>query len=305
MGMLDRINRGVQVKPDLILIYGTDGVGKTTFAAQAPKPIFLGVENGSDAFDVARFPKLSSISEAITAVRELIDQAHEFKTLVIDSVDWLETLLHKEICKKYSVTNIAEAAKGYGKGYLEALAWWDDFRVLLDELREKKKMNIILIGHAEVGQFNDPKEQTTYDRYRIKLNEKASSLLREWVDCIFFATFEIFTKKDENKKVRAYGEGARIMYTERRPGFDAKNRKSLPFDLPLGWEDYENACKTSVPNTDNLVNQIKEMLKEVKDEELAKTVAQHTEKHKASPTNLEAIINRLRVRLEGQEQEKE
>lgn len=298
MSMLKNITKGIQVKPALILIYGPDGVGKTTFAAQSPKPIFLGAESGSDALDVARFPKLRSIEDATTAVRELIDQQHEFLTLVVDSVDWLETLLHKDICKKYSVTNIAEAAKGYGKGYLEAMTWWDSFRTLLDELREKKKMHIILIGHADIGPFNDPNAQATYDRYKVKLHEKSSGLLREWVDCIFFANYETFTKKDDTKKMRAYGEGARVMYTERRPGFDAKNRKSLPFQLPLGWEDYEAASQAARPNAENLVNQIMEMVKEVTDEELAKVVVETVEKSKTDVAKLEAILNRVRVRLE-------
>ena len=298
MSMLKNVNKGVLVKPDLILLYGPDGVGKTTFAAQAPNPIFLGAEGGSDALDVARFPKIVTTAQAVQAVHELTAESHDYKTLVIDSVDWMEHLLHRDICKKHNVASIELASGGYGKGYIEGFNWWNEFKDHLDDLREKRKMNVILIGHADISTFNDPNTQSTYERYQLKLHKKSSALLREWVDCVFFANFEIFTKK-EDRTTRAFGDGGRVMYTERRPGFDAKNRKSLPFSLPLGWDDYCNAARSSVPTCENIVNQIMEIIKEVEDPELSKAIIETTNKSANNLTKLEAILNRVRIRLEN------
>lgn len=298
--MLSQISKGVVKKPHKILIYGTDGVGKTTFGSQAPKAIFLGPEGGSDDLDVARFPKINSVAEAKQAVRELIEAKHDYQTLVIDSVDWLEIQLFKDICIEHKVKTIERADGGYGKGYVQAFNWWSEFTSLLDDLRDTRKMNIILIGHSDIITFNDPNTQSTYERYQVKLHKKSSALLREWVDCVFFANFKVITKKDDknDKKSRAFGDGLRVMYTERRPGFDAKNRKGLPEELELSWTAYEAALQVSRPDAANLVNQINEMIKELTDQELVEKIKETVEKSKEHVPTLEAIINRIRIRLE-------
>ena len=103
-------------------------------------------------------------------------------------------------------------------------------------------MHVLLIGHAQIKSFQDPELPTAYDRYQLKINDKAAALVREAADAVLFARFETELVKT-NGKTRARGEGNRIMYTESRPGWDAKNRFNLPFVLPLDWKVFGDAIR--------------------------------------------------------------
>lgn len=292
--MLSQVTKGKIKKPHMILLFGIDGVGKSTFAAQAPNPIFLGSEDGSNNLDVARFPTPAKWADIEKAVSELTTEKHDYKTLVIDSADWIEPLLHQEICVRHGAKSIELAAGGYGKGYVEAVTEWQKFCKSLAKLRDERGMNVIIIAHSEVVKFNDPYTQTEYDRYQLKLYKKSSALLREFVDCVLFANFEIFSKKDGQKQ-RHFADGARVLYTERRPGFDAKNRLGLPFQIPLSWDDFETAISPLTKSA--LMDSIEAMLAEVKDEDLKNKVFETIKKAGDNLLQLEAIKNRLSVRL--------
>jgi hypothetical protein len=239
MGFLERVESGKKQKPYFVLIYGPDGVGKSTFGADAPNPIFLCAESGTNHLDVNRFPEPQTFQNVLDMVSELDTSKHNYKTLVVDSLDWLEPLVWKQVCDAGDKKNIEEF--GYGKGYVLALSEWQKLIAKLKDLRES--MNIVLIGHAEVKTFQDPVLNNGYDRYQLKLNQKAAALFREAVDAVLFATYEVFTRKD-GQKTRAFGEGARIIFTERRPGHDAKNRMGLPYQIPLSWEDFTESSES-------------------------------------------------------------
>ncbi len=297
MSLLERATKGKIKKPHLVLIYGVDSVGKSTFGAQAPSPIFLGSEEGTNNLDVTRFPYVGTWAEVNAAISELTNDKHNHKSLVIDSLDWLEPILHRTICERHNAKSIELAAGGYGKGYVEALGEWQQFISSLSKLRDTRGMNIILIAHSEVIKFNDPQMQSEYDRYQLKLYKKAAALFREYVDSVLFANFEIFTKKDSGK-TRAFGDGARVLYTERRPGFDAKNRFGLPYQMPLSWEDYDKATQNSKPDDPKYLKEcIATMLEGVKDAALKEVVMKTVEDAKNDGKQLEAIKNRLAVRL--------
>lgn len=297
MAFLEKVSKGKIKKPHLVLVYGTDSVGKSTFGSQAPNPIFLGTEDGTNNLDVARFNNITSWDDVIKATNELISDKHDFKSLVIDSLDWLEPILHRMICERHNVKSIELASGGYGKGYIEALGEWQKFIGMLSQLREKRGMNVVMIAHSQVIRFSDPSTQSEYDRYELKLYKKSAALFREYVDSVLFANFEIFSKKD-NGKTRAYGDGARVLFTERRPGFDAKNRFGLPFQLPLSWSDYEMAIESAKPNDPEvLLQSIIAMVAEITDDELKKKVMETVEKSKTDGKQLEAIKNRLAIRL--------
>ena len=152
----------------------------------------------------------------------------------------VEPLIWKAVCDEGKVETIEQYARGYGKGYVRPLDLWCTLLKELSVLNDK--MHVLLIGHAQIKSFQDPELPSAYDRYQLKINDKAAALVREAADAVLFARFETELVKT-NGKTRAYGEGNRIMYTESRPGWDAKNRFNLPFVLPLDWKVFGDAIR--------------------------------------------------------------
>jgi len=297
MNLLSQVKRGRLKKPILTLVYGPDGVGKSTFGADAPNAIFLGPEKGTASLDVARFPSPTNFKQVMHAIEELNSAEHEYQTLVIDSLDWIEPLVWDQVCNDAGKSNIEEVGGGYGKGYVAANKVWLEMIGKLSRLQETRGMNIILIAHSQVKTFQDPQTQSGYDRYQLKLNEKAGALFREFVDSVLFANYEVFTKKDGGR-TRAFGDGARVLFTERRPSFDAKNRLGLPFQIPLSFDEFVKSCEAGQPEDPELIKKnIEELLSQVKDPELKSRVMEAVEKASQDSTKLEKIQNRLRSRL--------
>lgn len=295
MSFLQKITSGKVEKPFLILIYGTDGVGKTSFAAQAPKPVFLGPEKGNSLLDVSRFPTPKSFGDVQNMILEMTTAKHEFKTLVIDSLDWIEPLIWEAVCKENGANSIENVGGGYGKGYAFAIQKWMLMRDALDNLRETKGLNIILIAHSHIKTFQDPQNNTAYDRHQLKLNDKAAALWREFVDTVLFATFEVHTKGDD-KKAKAYGDGSRVMFTERRPAFDAKNRLGLPFRLALSFAELVSASSTPRSPQD-AQNAITGLLANVTDQSLKEKVTKAMTDAGTDLQKLQNIENKLKTML--------
>jgi len=298
MSFLQQVTKGKIVSPHLILIYGTDGVGKSTFASEAPAPIFIGPEDGTKNLDVARMPQPKIYTDISTQIAELYKESHKFQTLVIDSIDWIEPLIWEHVCKVEGVKSLEKVGGGYGKGYVEAQLVWRDLVSDLQALQSRTAMNVILVGHSFVKPFHDPEANESYDRYQIKMNDKASAVLREFVDVVLFTNFEVATKKDDgSKKAKAYGDGTRVMYTERRPAFDAKNRIGLPFKMSLSWKEYEkHASRPADPK--GLETQIKKGALNL-DKEMQKKVADAVVRAGSDPNKLNKILNRIETLQEN------
>lgn len=238
---LAAVTRGTIDRPLRVVLYGVEGIGKSTFGADAPAPIFLGAEDGTGHLDVARFPQPRTWADAIDALRVLHTEPHDYRTLVVDTVDWLEPLCWRAVCDAARKPDIE--AFGYGKGYLAALEEWRRFVHGLDALRAKG-MTVVLLAHALVRPFRNP-EGEDYDRYTLKVNEKAAGLLREWADAVLFANYQSFGAKQQNGRAKNIGTGARTLYTTHRPAADAKNRWSLPDELAMGWRPFADALAES------------------------------------------------------------
>lgn len=253
MSKLDRVVKGRIMRPVLILVYGPDGVGKSSFGSKAPKPIFFGPESGTDHLDVCRYPEPRNWKDVLDGLDDLIKTPHDYHSLVVDSLDWIEPLLFAQIIHDDAkgAKTIETACGGYGKGYVEAeKRWKDEFIERLNMLRAHRKMNIILVAHSDVVNFPDPQSQTEYKRYELKLNKRASAKFREWVDAVLFITFQTFIKKDrDTNKVTTFGMGDRVMLTEKRPAYDAKNRYGLDHELPLEWDELVAAIKRGQPES--------------------------------------------------------
>jgi hypothetical protein len=229
-------------KPPRIIIHGDPGVGKTTFAACAPAPVIIQTEDGLGNLDVTAFPLAKTFEEVLEAIGSLYSEQHEFQTLVVDSLDWLEPLVWNKVCREHKVASIE--ALGYGKGYVEALTWWRQFYEGITALRDEKGMVVIMTAHSQIVHVEDP-SLPAYDSHDLKLHKRASALAEEFADVILYAAVQTNTVTEDsgfnNKRVRATTTGARVMHTVGQPAFLAKNRYSLTSPLPLAWEAFAGA----------------------------------------------------------------
>lgn len=242
MSMLQNLIRKSEIKPPRVLIHGVAGIGKTTFSAMAPAPVGILTEDGMGTLECDHFPLANTFDEVMASISALYSEDHNFQTVFVDSVDWLEPLVWAKVCAENKWKNIEDA--GFGKGYVAALEYWREYLEGLNALRNDKGMAVIQIAHTEIKRFESP-ETDPYDRYVIKLHSRASALLQEHSDIVLFANYRISTVKSDagfNKKTtRAVGNGDRVLYTSERPSFLAKNRYNLPDSMPLDWNAFAAA----------------------------------------------------------------
>jgi hypothetical protein len=232
-----------------VLIYGTHGIGKSTFGACAPKPVFIPTEDGLQDIECDAFPLAESYDAVMQATYELATEPHDFKSLVIDSVDWLERLVWKAVCEEKGKADIQEI--GYGKGFEFAVSRWNELLKLLERCNIEREMLVILTGHAKVEKFNNP-ETEPYDRFVPRLHKSAAAIVQEWCDEVLFANYKVYTKDTDlgfdKVRTRGISSGDRVLRTTERPAHLAKNRLGLPEEIPLAFASYwEFAEKKSAP----------------------------------------------------------
>lgn len=237
---LDRVIRGRQPRPRRLCVYGVHGVGKSSLGASAPKPIFIQTEDGLGDVDCDKFPLATSFEDVMDAITELYEDAsHCYSSVVLDSLDWAERLIHPVVCRDRGVENIEDI--GFAKGYVYALDRWREILDGLDALRLERGMTVILLAHAKVEKFANP-ETESYDRMVPRLNKHASALIQEWCDEVLFATYRVHVKQTDEgfgrKGTKGIGSGERVLRTTERPAHAAKNRLGLPDELPLSWDAY-------------------------------------------------------------------
>lgn len=222
-----------------IMVYGVEGIGKSTFGAGAPNPIYILTEDGLGSLNVNHFPLATSFQDVIDAIATLYRENHAFQTVVIDSLDWLEAIIQREIEQKYDAKDLA-----YGKGSLIAAERWREILDGLNALRNDKGMAVILIAHTTIKRFDSP-EVEPYDRYQPKLQERSNAVVREWCDAVLFANYKTIVKKDDvgfnQTNNRGISTGERLLFTSERPAYMAKNRYNMPESIPLSWDAFEQA----------------------------------------------------------------
>lgn len=244
---LNSISKNV-AKPPRIALYGPPGIGKTTFAAGAPEPIFILTEDGLGDLEVSHFPVCTSFEEVLECLATLGKEEHSFKTVVIDSLDALELMVWAATCKRLGVPSIE--TPGYGKGYIEAQTEWRNLFAYITALRDEKNLTSILIAHSAYIHVEDP-EHPAYDTNALKLNKRAAAMTTEYCDVVGFASLKMFTKIDETaskeKRARAIATSDRVLRLSVSPSYTAKNRYHMPEIIPLSWEEFEKC----LPKGDN------------------------------------------------------
>lgn len=263
------ITTGVEKTPIKTVIYGAEGVGKSSLAANFPNPLFLDTEGGTSRLNVRRI-KITNWDELLATVKEVIATPEVCKTLVLDTADWAEAFCIDHICKKYRQNSIE--GFGYGKGYTYIQEEFGEFLKLLNKLTEVG-INPVIIAHGKPRKFELPDEQGQFDRYETKLTRQVAPLIKEWCDMLLFCNYKTFVVTTENNSKKAQG-GKRVMYTTHNPCWDAKNRFNLPDELDLDFASIahlfddvnpaENTPKQAKAGkkTDDLVGKVKKLIAE-------------------------------------------
>lgn len=233
-----------------VLIYGTEGVGKTSLAAQFPNPIFSDTEGSTGRYNLKRFERPRTWDELLEQARYVRDHAVDHGTYVIDTADWAEALCIDHVCKEADKKNIE--GFGYGKGYKILEAEFRKLITILDEVKEAG-VNVVFVAHAKINKVEQPDEMGSYDRWETKLTKYVAPVVKEWADMILFLNYKTYVvaTDDKGKKFKAQG-GQRVMYTTHHTCWDAKNRHGLAEELPLSYEAIAHCIPTDPAKNSDL-----------------------------------------------------
>lgn len=281
MSILSQAITGKKTKPLALLVYGVHGIGKTTLPSEAEKPIYVGSEE-NDEIDCARLPKITSWKQLTEQLNALLTESHDYKTLVIDTMDALEQVAQKDILSGNEKNKtMATAMGGFGKAYEKMSQMFVEIRDnFLVPLRDEKGMNIVILAHAEKTKHEDPMTLTSYDHYTTALHKKVKPVFEDWVSAILFINhWRAKTSLNDGREV-AIGDGSRMIFTEERPSHVAKNRFELPYEIEFEktgtWKKLASLIKAHYGNveakpieTKDDKNEVTEMLKAI-DELFAK-----------------------------------
>jgi energy-coupling factor transporter ATP-binding protein EcfA2 len=253
-----------------VIIYGPEGIGKSTLAAQFPNPVFIDTEGSTKELDVARYPAPTYWSQIIEEAEDLLEERN-FSTLVIDTADWAEKLCIAETCSRLNVKGIEDV--GYGKGYVYL---YDDFQrilVVCDKL-VAAGINVVFTAHAQMRKFEQPDELGAYDRWEMKLTKKIAPLLKEWADIVLFCNYKTTVITDQNTKSKKATGGSRVMYSTHHPCWDAKNRYNLPEQMEMSFEPLSALFDGVEPEPDYRAK-LREVMKDMTEEQKADVIKKY------------------------------
>ena len=292
MALFDRIKKGQTVRAPRIMMIGVEGVGKSTAGASMPNPVFICGESGLVGPQFADTPSFTpdNWGEILQFVDELAQDSQGFKTLVIDTLDWVEPMLYAHVCKNANHKNIEDF--GYGKGYVVAQQEARQLLARLDRLNANG-MNILLLCHSQIKTVNNPTGDN-YDHFESKVNAKISGIFREWCDCVLFAQFDMYTKKD-GMRAKAFGGDGRIVQTTHSAAWDAKNRYGLPEVMPLDMGAIMEAITAGQVDVEALKTEFAGYIKDMKPE-VAKKAKEWLEGGKWTTQQLAQKVNSYRVK---------
>lgn len=247
------IIRGRIIGAKKVVVYGPEGIGKSTFASCFPNPLFIDTEGSTKDLEVDRLPRPSSWEHLLEEIAYVKSEPSSCRTMVIDTVDWAEQLCVGNICDKHHKDGIESF--GYGTGYVYVKEEFGRFLNKLEDLVEAG-VHVVLTAHAHIKKFEQPDEMGAYDRWELKLGKKTSSqtapLVKEWADMLLFANYKTYSVAvdDKGKKHKAQG-GKRVMYTAHHPCWDAKNRYHLPEECEFDYKIIQPIIEDQGKGRDN------------------------------------------------------
>lgn len=253
-----QITRGIIPKAQKIVLYGPEGIGKSTFASAFPNVVFIDTEGSTSGMDVARLPNPQSWPQLLEEVRYIRDNPQNAETLALDTADWAEKLAVRYLCDKSQKHGIEDW--GYGKGYTYLSETFGELLHLLQEVVDRG-VHVVVTAHAKINKFEQPDEMGAYDRWELKLTKLVAPMVKEWADMVLFANYKTISVAvdDKGKKRKAQG-GQRVLYTTHHPCWDGKNRHNLPDELPFAFDSIASAIQsrkqtslTSVPTMDRTI----------------------------------------------------
>ena len=222
------ITRGKMDKAQRVVVYGPEGIGKTTLAAQFPDPLFIDVEGSTGHCDVARVDPAPASWQALLETVRAVKAERPCATLVLDTADWAEQLCIAHVCAERKWKGIEDP--GYGKGYAE------EFGKLLNLLSDVAAagMHVAVCAHAMMRKFEQPDEASAYDRWELKLQRKTAPMVKEWADAVLFLNWKTTVEAVGDGKAKARN-ARRTMFCQHHACWDAKNRWGLPDEVPADY----------------------------------------------------------------------
>ena len=301
---LANVTKGRIKRPARALVYGPEGVGKSTFGAGAPNPIFLCRGRGTEELNVSRLPEPETWEEAKEGLYNLSTDKHDYQSIVIDPVDWLEPMLYT-----YVLTKVKTLTDDFSAGYALAREQWRLFIAALDKVHIERNMHVIILAHAEIKEFKNP-SGPDYDQWRIALQEKSSAMFRQWVSDVLFVTFETFAAKDKGARAaKGVSTGKRVAYTEFRAGWYAKNRHGMPPQIdwpPNAWAMFEEYLNRDIESDSKLLReQVVKLSDQIKDKETREKAQAYIARQNLTIEELRAALTRVETLVYEQGEKKE
>ena len=283
------ITKGKVETAKKVVIYGPEGIGKSTLASQFPDAVFIDTEGSTKELDVRRYPAPRDWNDIITAVEDCAAEA-PCKTLVIDTADWAEQLCIDDVCRKNNVKGIESF--GYGKGYVYVT---EAFQALLKSCDKciEAGINIVFTAHAAMRKFEQPDEMGAYDRWEMKLTKKTAPLLKEWADMVLFCNYKTDVITDQNTKSKKATGGRRVMYASHHPCWDAKNRYGLADSMPMSFDQIAHLFTNTKPPEANYRSKLREFMKDMSQEQKAEIIAKYGINSSTTNEQYKAIYTEL------------
>lgn len=283
------ITKGKVETAKKVVIYGPEGIGKSTLASKFPDPVFIDTEGSTKELDVARYPVPASWNDIITQAEDTAAE-RPCQTIIIDTADWTEQFCIEEVCRRLNVKGIESV--GYGKGYVYASEEFQNLLRSCDKCIEAG-INVVFTAHAQMRKFEQPDEMGAYDRWEMKLTKKIAPLLKEWADMVLFCNYKTDVITDSKTQSKKAVGGKRVMYTSHHPCWDAKNRYDLPEQIDMSFNGIAHLfTNTKQPEPDYRLK-LREFMKNMTKEQKGEIVTRYGITSNTTNEEYKAIYNKI------------